>query len=107
MTSPPPEGSSSLAKDYASIADLLQQLDHQVSAFVRNTERLAHDAAPAYAGLTDRWIQEANAISSNKSEISSIPQQRLKPPPARSKDAREEDDDDESMDSKDDPVVVV
>jgi hypothetical protein len=107
MPSPPTEGSSSLAKDYASIAALLQQFDHQVTAFVRNTERLAHNAAPAYAGLTDRWIQEAKAISSDKSEGSSIPQQRLKPSPAHSKDAREEEDDDESMDRNDDPVVVV
>jgi hypothetical protein len=103
--SPPPSTEDSLANDYAPIAALLQQLDHQVTAFVGNTERLAHNAAPAYAGLTDRWIQEAKAI--NKSEGSSIPQQRLKPPPVHSKDTREEEDDDESMDSKDDPVIVV
>lgn len=55
---------SSLVADYAAIATLVKRLEQQVTTFVCNAEKVAHNAAPAYDNLTHRWMLEAESTSS-------------------------------------------
>ena len=52
----------SLSEDYAAIASLMKQFNHQVTRFANNAERICHDAAPTYQELTHRWELEAQAL---------------------------------------------
>ena len=77
---------SSLSADYAPIAALMKQFDEQICTFADMTEKIAHESAPAYVNLIQRWTLEADLLSSSGGgEVSD------KKPPASSHEKRDDD----------------
>ena len=67
----------SLVNDYAQISALMQHFDQQVTSFTKNVERVAYESAPAYAGLTSRWVQETAAAKDATPSLSDSSEKEL------------------------------
>jgi hypothetical protein len=58
-----PATAAALSADYAQIAKLFAQLDQQVGTFTSNMDDIIQKA-PAFAGLTTLWEEQAKAAAS-------------------------------------------
>jgi hypothetical protein len=92
-----------LGRDYAGIAQLVQQLDGSLHQLIRIAEQITVEAAPAMAGLTTLWQQQAAALESslNSSSSSSSTGIRLETntatQPVKRRVAATEDEDEDSL----------